>query len=106
LTQLNVRARNLGEEGRGDTLRRPELEREVIGLEWIGPDVRDRKHLAGRGPEGDGHRAPCLRHALPGAEVEGNAGPAPVVDEDAPGDERLRIRVGCDALLASVTLVL
>ena len=47
-----------------------------------------------------------LGHALAGPQVEGNPGPAPVVDLDLDGDERLRVRLGRDALLVEVALVL
>ena len=55
-----------------------------------------------RALELDRDRRLALRHSLPDTDVEGRAGPAPVVDVELRGDERLRPRVGRDARLLPV----
>jgi hypothetical protein len=40
--------------------------------------------------------------ALAGAEIEGHAGPAPVIDLELEGDERFRVRFGSDVGLAAI----
>ena len=65
-----------------------------------------REHGLGRLAEGDADHASALGHALAGAQEERDARPAPVVHLHAGGDERLDVRVGRDAVLVAVSLVL
>jgi len=48
----------------------------------------------------------ALRELLAGAQVERDAPPAVVVDEHLKSDERLGLRVGGDALLVEIAVVL
>ena len=82
-----------------------EVERQVVGA--VRADARaGREHALRRLAEGDRDDARPLGHLLAGAQVERHARPAPVVDVAAQGDERLGLRVGCNARLVAIADVL
>ena len=64
------------------------------------------EHALGRLVERDRHDAGALGHLLAGSQVEGNAGPAPVVDLALERHEGLGVGVIGDALVVLVSLVL
>lgn len=64
------------------------------------------EHALGRFTEPDRDDALALGQAFPGAQVERDAGPSPVVDTALQCDERLGLRFGRDARLIAVADVL
>ena len=60
------------------------------------------EQAVGDRPELDRDLGRALRQPLAGPEVERDAGPAPVVDLEPGGDERLRLRLGVDLRLLAV----
>ena len=82
-----------------------EIEGQVVRP--LHPDAGPRReHRFGRLAEGDRDDPRALGHLLAGAQVEGNAGPAPVVDLAAQGHEGLGARLRRDALAPAIPLVL
>ena len=82
-----------------------EVEGEVVRA--VGADARaGREHALGWLTERDRDDAGRLRHALSRAQVEGDAGPAPVVDLAAERDEGLVVGVRGHAGLPEVAVVL
>ena len=57
----------------------------------IGIDSLTAKKQVGRAAEIDGDFGDAARHALAGANIERNVGPAPVIDEQFGGDKGLRL---------------
>src|SRR4029453_12495318 len=60
------------------------------------------KDLNGRPLQCDHHLSCSDRQALPGADVERHAGPAPGIDIESPSSESLYLRVRSHALLSAV----
>ena len=85
--------------------RHPRLIGEVEG-QVIGPLAADPgiawEHALRRFAEGDRNDPLTLGHALPGAQEEWHAGPAPIVDEAFERDEGLGVRFRIDARLLAV----
>src|SRR3954468_11894052 len=100
LPELDPRAGDLGEEGGGDAAGVAELEGEVVVAEGLGDLVAvEREHPPRRLLVGDRQQVTALGQALAGAQVEGHALPAPVVDKGLDRDEGLGVGVGGDAVL-------
>ncbi|MEZ5184077.1 MAG: hypothetical protein R2702_19760 [Acidimicrobiales bacterium] len=105
LVELHARARPLPVERQRQLRRVGQVEREVVRA--LGPDPgAGGEHALGRLPEGDRDDPGALRQALAGAQEERDAGPAPVVDLAAQGDERLGLGLGRHPRLVAVAQVL
>src|ERR1022692_766992 len=64
------------------------------------------EHALGRLPKRYRNDSLPLGKPLAGAQVEGYAGPAPVIDEAFQGDEGLGIRIAVDAFLRPISRIL
>ena len=94
LAEMQRRARHLGQERRRDAAGIAQLEGEVIVAEGLGDLLAvEREHPSRRLLEGNGQQVAVLGHALAGAQIEGDAVPAPVVDEGPQGNEGLGVGV-------------
>lgn len=78
----------------------------MVGPEVLDEGFGDLEHPARRLAEDDGEQPLLLGEALACAQEEGYAGPAPVLDADAGGDESLGLGVGTDGRLFAVAVVL
>ena len=106
LTQLDVGARLLREEARGDRARILEVDHELVGPGGGGRLAREREHAERRLVEGERDHLTALRERLPRAQKERHARPAPVVEPHLERDERLGLGLRIDALLLAIALVL
>ncbi len=105
LLERHARTRLLPVEGKGQLRGVGQVEGQVVGAR--GPDARTvGEHRLGRLAERDGDDAFSAAELLAGAQIEGHAGPAPVVDLDLERNEGLRIGVGRDAGDVAVAVVL
>src|SRR5579885_836834 len=85
VADIHFRAWTLGAEGNGNAFVRLNVQDEPVRLDVLLP-----KNHVRSAAELDDDFGRALRQSLPGSQIEGHSGPAPVVDQQARGDECLR----------------
>ena len=98
--ELHHGARNFRAEAERDAFFRLDVNDQAIRFEIFYGGVAEEDEW--RAAKLDDDFGGALREALAGAEVEGNAGPAPVVDLEFQRDEGFGVGVGCDVGLAAI----
>ena len=98
MADAHLRAGTFGAKGKGDAFIRLNIQHQAVGF-----DLAFAKHNMRRAMKLNDNLGAAFRQPFPGAQIKGNARPAPIIDQELHGDEGVRAGMRIDARFLTVS---